>query len=245
MPNPILNRRCAGNPYPNTAALFVSASSQYGSITDGAGPNLSPGTGNLSVEFWAQVNTLATFQGLCGKGAYTNDAANSRGWRIGVNGGNKFQATVGDLTDTTQVAATGATSYAVGVWNHLVYTFDRAGSMTIYLNGVSDGTAVISGESASWTSTSDFVIGCRKATTGTTTQFLNGLMDSIGVWTKILSASEIAASYNNGVGRALRDVGDRTNLVAWYGLDGNLSDSSLSGYGLTNNAGITFTAGKR
>lgn len=244
MPNAILNKRCGGNVYPNVGANFVSASSQYLSITNANGPNLSPGTGNLSVEAWINPASVAADQGICGKGSFTNSAGDAPGWRMGVSAAAKAYFICGDNGDAVQASAIGATSLVAGVWYHVLFTADRAGSGTLYLNGVSDASMSLAAETATWNSTADFVIGTSKATGGGLSRFFNGVIDCAGVWQRLFSAGDIAASYNGGIGRALRNVGSRTSLIAWYDLDGLLTDP-ISGYNLTNNASVSFTGGKR
>lgn len=225
---------------PNSQAfLFNSGQSSYLSATDGSAPNLSPGVGNLSVEFWVKPFLLATFQTFIGKGAQTNDATNSVGWRIGMNSSSQILATMADATDTTQVNVTGSATFILSRWQHVCLTADRAGSATIYQNGVNVGSGAITGEPLTWNTTADFVMGCRKAVAGTTSQFVAAAFDRIGVWQRLLVADEIRQAAQ---GRRLSDIADRTSLVSWWDPTFGLNDP-ISGYRLTNNAGVGIAAG--
>lgn len=84
-------------------------------------------------------------------------------------------------------------TFSNGVWYHILGTFDGT-TATLYVNGVSVGSA----NKAGWNTTNSH------ATFGAfltgSAQFLNGMMDMIDVWSRVLTSDEIAFIYNNGLG---------------------------------------------
>jgi hypothetical protein len=86
------------------------------------------------------------------------------------------------------------------------------------------------------------------------TGYLNGLMDEIKFYNYARSAAQIAADYvsHSGRGASLSIASSRNatlqnGLVGWWKMDetsGNPADSSGNGNSLTNNATVTFVAGK-
>lgn len=77
-------------------------------------------------------------------------------------------------------------------WYHIVINADAsANEAELFVNGVSQGTNTRTWSSK--TSNVDFVIG------GTD---LTGVMDEIGIWTRVLTSSEVTELYNNGDGLA-------------------------------------------
>jgi hypothetical protein len=87
-------------------------------------------------------------------------------------------------------------------WYHIVVTFDPAstGTATFYVNGVSIG----SDDNASWSGTMNnsaggFAIG---ALTGGGSRYMDGRIDEVGVWNRVLTADEVTSLYNSGNGLA-------------------------------------------
>lgn len=226
-------------PLAGKAFLLESGQSSYLSATDGSAPNLSPGVGNFSVELWVKPFLPGVNQGLIGKGAYTTSPSTTVvGWRLNMTSGNAWQIIVADATDSTQVNVTAGTAL-FSRWQHLLVTADRAGSMTLYMNGASVGSTAITGEPLTWNSTADFVIGCRKSDAAATTLFGAFAIDRIGVWQRLLLADEIRQASQ---GRRLGDIADRTSLISWWDASFGLNDP-VSGYRLTNNAQAGVTNG--
>ena len=86
-----------------------------------------------------------------------------------------------------------ATAINDGSWHHIVITCD-AGSMIIYV----DGTNVKTG-SPSLNATSQVTrFGCR---TGDSS-FVTGAIDEVGVWSSVLSPTDVTNLYNSGAGLA-------------------------------------------
>jgi hypothetical protein len=79
-----------------------------------------------------------------------------------------------------------------GTWCHFVSTFDRDGSLEMYINNVkSANTKDVAPLSASDFTSQEIRFG----------PFRYGTIDEIAVWNKVLSADEVSELYNYGVGR--------------------------------------------
>jgi len=92
-------------------------------------------------------------------------------------------------------------SYSSG-FVHVVVVWDGSSDTgTIYLDGVSSVSGIISGVSVL---ENDFVLGRKYATTGT--EFFEGSMDEVGIWSRALSSVEVSALYNSGSGLSYNDI---------------------------------------
>ena len=83
---------------------------------------------------------------------------------------------------------TGTTVVADDTWHHVVGTFDGS-RLTLYVDGVEDGTAVIGANSLSTTHTLRFGTGRQGGF------FYDGLLDEVRIWNRGLSAAEVAEVY--------------------------------------------------
>lgn len=82
-----------------------------------------------------------------------------------------------------------ATPNILNVWNHYVAVYD-APNMTLYKNGVQVATNVFTHTNVT-TATLPLYIG-----KGIGTDYMNGSLDDIGIWTRALSVAEIQQLYN-------------------------------------------------
>ncbi|MGC8572020.1 MAG: LamG domain-containing protein, partial [Candidatus Micrarchaeia archaeon] len=67
----------------------------------------------------------------------------------------------------------------------------------------------------------------------------NGSIANVQIYNSSLSANEIQALYQEGIGGAPIDL---QHLVAWYPLNGNANDYSGNGNNGKSNSGVTFTS---
>lgn len=80
-------------------------------------------------------------------------------------------------------------------WKHLAITFDGGANFKIYLNGVL--VANLDDQS----NVTEQYFGVLAGTNGLSNS--NGSVDALGVWSRVLSESEVLYMYNNGEGREL------------------------------------------
>jgi hypothetical protein len=78
-----------------------------------------------------------------------------------------------------------------GVWYHAAFVFTGS-DITVYYNGNASPTVSMTGVLDSVTRNVDI------GSSGGTSDFLNGKIDEVGIWTSALSASDIIAIYNSG-----------------------------------------------
>ncbi|GAA3207085.1 LamG-like jellyroll fold domain-containing protein [Actinocorallia longicatena] len=84
---------------------------------------------------------------------------------------------------------------AAGTWTHLAGTFNAAnGQMAIYVNGQQQGTLT---NTTPWNATGPFVIG-RGKWNGAQADFVNGSMDNVQAYNRVLSPTEVGTVFNGG-----------------------------------------------
>ena len=130
--------------------------------------------------------------------------------------------------------STSTTGLAVGSWSHCVATYDGS-IMRFYLNGAADGTA--SGAFAVDTNTAALYIASQ---TGTA-QFLDGRLDEVRIYNRVLSATEVLQRFNG------REI-DRTGLVLEMKLNEKRGSTTFDLSGNANNgtvSGATWKVGRR
>lgn len=195
--------------------------------------------GDLSMAFWIKPASDEADGGYiiskpwnsCGNYNYTVTYGSGQAIGIGLNG-----ATSGGLN-------------SVGIaprdrWSHVVVTVDSSKAMKIYINGVLDNSGTHS--ITDWTPSgcADTSVALSFATLypygegwgGTTSFSFKGGLDDVRMYSRILSASEVATMYRQsettiGASQASRGV---TNGLQWsYGFDakevGTTSVSDMSG----------------
>lgn len=241
--NPILARRISGNPYPNIGALFVAANSQFASLTNMTSLQVG-NTDDFTICGW--VNQTAT--GITNGGTLVakGDAGNNSEYFVFYNQGVGWRFRV--YSTASSVSVTSATGVrTAGAWDFVVAWHDQAAN-TINITVNDSAVSSISKGAVSITaSTGSFRMGCT-GTGGSNSTFYDGTIDSVGFWKgRILSAADRTQLYKGGVGMAYRDLdgGLKTNLSTYWNLDGNFIDANGVAVPMTNNAGVSFAAGKR
>ena len=190
----------------NNAAHF-NGSNQSLSITDASQSGLDI-TGALTIAGWINLDALPT-------GAYTfwsiaskwQSSGNQRSYNLAyyVDGDDsdkrKFFLTIVEngIADDSELFST-QQELSTGTWYHVagVITPGSPATGNIYLNG-SDVTSGFTDNTAAsiHNGTAPFGLG---ALVGNSTNFLDGLIDEIGIWSRALSGSEISELYNGGTG---------------------------------------------
>ena len=191
-------------------------------------------TGAFTVEAWINITVLpgVNWDNFIDKGDFNN-----YGMRIVPGGELSCAVKTGGFDSVT-----GATPLGTGTWYHTVFTALSGGSGFVYLNGVQDGTAVLT--AGAFQDTADDVWIGRSSTAGT---WFDGLIDEVRIYNRVLDLAEIQANYNAGVGSYTPY--NATGLVGWWhmeegaGVGAILTDSS--GEGNTGTiTGATWVNGK-
>jgi len=121
-------------------------------------------------------------------------------------------------------------------WNHITWTWDGS-NYKIYINGVSKTiTPFGTPQAIIFDGTT---IGARSDSAGVYSQYFNGSMANVGIWSRALSASEIQGIMYKKY--ADLSSADQVSLVSWYGLDADYNDSHGSNNGTNNGSTLNAT----
>ena len=112
----------------------------------------------------------------------------------------------------------------------------RSSDARIYVNGVLENTQPVTIVNYNI----DLYIGSTRGTS----RFFAGIIDEVEIFSRALSAEEIAAIANAGsAGKCRSCVAPPSGLVSWWGGDGNPNDIIGTDHG-TLQAGATYAIGK-
>lgn len=116
-----------------------------------------------------------------------------------------IQFYLGDSGGGTGGLAEGTTNVLDGSWHFIVVTYDGSDNKgRVYVDGNATPEGVHStAQSPTSQSGGSIFVGAEN----TTNQSLDGQMDEIGVWDRLLSTSEMSAIYNSGAGIPYDDGG--------------------------------------
>ena len=134
---------------------------------------------------------------------------------------------------------TSASTYNDGNWHHVVVT-QSVNNGEMYIDGVSVGTDATVGKASD---TNKLTIGSKDEGGS---EYWDGFIDEVAVWTKALTLSEVTDLYNNGAGLPYNDAVTisahptlPTNLVSYYNFNNDATDSVGSNDGTVTGATLT------
>jgi len=221
----------------NTHSLDLeSSSSQYAYITDAnqTGLDLS---GDFTIEFWTKLESVP------GTGRYSFVAKADGG-----NGQTSYEVYHNLSTSTLTLFISddgngGANtddgvswSPAAGVWYHVAVAYNTSATEAyFYVNGQLLGTKTSFDQTSIYNGTKDFNIGCTFGNVTTRSNFVDGLLDDVRVWSDIRTQAEIV----NNAGKEL--VGDEANLVGYWKFNNDYTDLTSNNNDLTSSGSPTFT----
>ncbi len=185
----------------NNGGLLVRATPSYFKCADNTALSI---TGDISVSLWINLTATASVVGdnmqLISK---WQDSSN-RDYRMLIGNDNtlNFAFTSGG-TGAQSDFGTGAQITSSGVWYHIVATLNPSGGSSTGLFYVNGSSVSITSHSGAATSihdgTSSFVLGIVNPD-GTPVEPLGGILDEVGIWSRVLSSTEVTALYNSGNG---------------------------------------------
>jgi hypothetical protein len=163
------------------AVSFTGANTSYAQF---AGPAVDTNE-SFTVAAWVRLNSVSGIQTIA-----AIDGTNISPFYLQLNGGVfRFDQRTSDSTSSTLVQRTGLAP-VINTWYHVVGVYNKqAGTIQLYVNGVSQGTAVAG---SSWTATGSTAIG-RAKWNGGSVDFLNGAVDEVRFYGRVLSGAEISA----------------------------------------------------
>jgi hypothetical protein len=174
------------------AAKFVALDLEYFTLADNGSTVWGEDGNGASLSLWFKPNGApATYAALFGRDSLADDdrtfqifqdGAGSQNVFIEFNSGSRIQTAGGNFTD--------------GVWNHLVVTFDPADKkQRAYIGGVLVLTSLAGAGTSLLASSAGVVIGAWPSLTA----YVNGSIDEVAIYNKVLSGDEIACLLNDGV----------------------------------------------
>jgi Concanavalin A-like lectin/glucanases superfamily len=158
-------------------------------------------TGSFSFSFWLNLTSLPTGKTYIIMGKFQFTGGNERQYVIAYedNGGggyNLFANLSADGLSSTKYNFT--VTLATATWLHIVATFDApTGDVKMYLGGSLLGTVggVI-------TSLFDGTAPFRMGNTPNNSFWLDGKLDIVAAWDRVITQAEVTALYNGGAGAA-------------------------------------------
>ena len=198
---------------------FTASSSQLIKRADTA--NLSFGDVDFSIVTWIKVHTITgsntypffiskretgayeyniQFQDFAGGGTNKAFSFYVYGTSDGVTGADVIAATFGSIPLDTWCMVYcyhdhTANTLGISVNNGTVDT-------TSYSGGCNDGT-------------SDFSVGALETSLGVYVQYVDGAMDEVGIWRRLLTTDEVTKLYNGGAGLTY-PFGNNSNFLAFF-----------------------------
>lgn len=186
----------------SNGADFEQGDNDYLSISDASQSGLDI-TGDFSVAFWIKPESAPSASSEMLFGKWVVAGGQYFAMYRDIAGVKKIRLNLYDNGDgSNNVAVDKDIDLGTGTWKHFVITVDVGATDSVseyWVNGVSQGTGTHAGVNALFTSTGQFVIGGGYAGILTDTDF-DGMMDEFGIWTKVLSGTEITDLYNSGSG---------------------------------------------
>ena len=154
-------------------------------IDCGSSDNFAFGTGDFTIEFWCNPDTLST---RCMISISSTGTNNTENWQVRYDSSKVkwiYSGTSGILSSST---------VSTGEWTHIVAT--RSGTtLTLYINAVSEGTG---SSSDNLSDNGTLRIGCTRAQNN----YFDGKISNVKLYKgKALTAEEVAQNYNALRGR--------------------------------------------
>jgi hypothetical protein len=144
--------------------------------------------GDMTAAGWFKLSSINRWHGIIG-----NAGGESGEWHVVVEDNNRLYGNVIFGVDTSLIVKTVSNStLLVDTWYHFAFIIDRDGETTLYLDGVAqtDHDDISSFSSYYLGGLENFAIGSHGKGYGGYT--LNGFVDELGVWDRVLAASEVA-----------------------------------------------------
>lgn len=182
----------------SNAAAFARASSEYLSISDNAA--LSMGDIDFTIVAWVYLTDLTTSQIFVQKGSASD--VNQREYSLLYNvASNRFRFLAGNSTTSGYINADNLGAPSGTTWYFLVGEHDATNNtLTISVNNGTANSASYTG--GSFNSASAMTVGAMSDGTYS----VNGRIDEVAIYKRLLTADEIEWLYNSGSGRSYTDV---------------------------------------
>jgi hypothetical protein len=198
------------NDLTNTAVTYAAGHRGNAAVFNGTSAQLLRTHGTLdglrlvsafSFAFWLKIaaQPTGTTYVILGKFKYigSDDRQYALIYEDDAAGGFNFAVNLSN-NGTSSVKQNFPTTLPTGVWTHVVATYDGATSIVAFwLNGVLVNS-YNSGMGNLYPGTADFILGNFSGVA----LWLNGALDDVVAYNRVITAAEIAALYNGGAGAA-------------------------------------------
>tara|TARA_R100000700_G_C3162679_1_gene138412 strand:+ start:639 stop:1385 length:747 start_codon:yes stop_codon:yes gene_type:complete len=185
---------------------------------------------NFTISAWVKLETMSTsgiiFQTRVGTSDHMNLFYHGSGNQL------RWLCKFGGVAETCADSASGYNLRENdGVWYHLVGTATHGGNAELWLNGAKADSEAIANPLSGTLSTAN--IGGNTAETN----FWNGTINDVGIWTRCLTDDEIGNIYRNKTIDLAGALG--TNLVGYYRFEEKAGTTAINHADTTNNGTLT------
>lgn len=194
-------------------ADFETVNTESLTITDASQSGLDI-TGDMSLSFWINLETAIPNANdqyeIASKTAFTSG---NYGWDLyllNVSGAQRiYFAQSSNGTSFTQPFW--SFSPSTSTWYHIVIVQDVGTNVTLYIDGVSQGTGTA--VASNFNNNGNFYLGRGFSNN------LDGILDEFGIWNRTLTSAEVTELYNSGNGLSyanISSVGGNTGFMAFF-----------------------------
>jgi hypothetical protein len=187
--------------------LSFDGSSSYVSA-----PLVTTANENVTLSAWVYWKGLTSHVQM----VVNNGNSGSGGYSLMISNGCGAGSSIAVLLGGVQCnALSSPPTIPTNRWTHLVATMDGSHNWTLYVNGVSEAT----GNDSPNTPAGATDIGANETGVGN----FNGLIDEVRIYSRALSAAQVAALYQSGAAKINSSQSPGTlasGLVGWWTMDG-------------------------
>ncbi len=179
---------------------------------------------NISIEVWLKPSKVL----ISTNTPYYVIASKGLSYQLGTTGKGEIQAVINPVGKSTQYFKTSGNVVTVGVWNHIVMTYNGS-AVQIYKDGALVQSFPLSG--AIKTNSMQLVVGGYQGK-----NFYSGFMDELKIYNKALTATQVLNNYNKNkpVVIPANDLQISKTVDSAVGLLGpGASNAQLAKFGLT------------
>ena len=178
---------------------------------------------SITAATWVKFNALTTGSVLAKRVFSIRAVGSSNNLELYVHSTSSLRGVCKRGSSNTHVESTSITT---GVWYHVALTWDHSNSsLTFYLNGAS---AVASTGTTSASNPSQVGIGLGGRVQTDHNSNIDGLLQDFGIWSKSLSASEVAAIASAGfdLGTDSGSYTSASDLKLWWSIQKRTANQS-------------------
>jgi len=175
-------------------------------------------TNDVSISVWVYITTWVNYAGIV---VNRSSSGTNPGLELRcANGAQKFQLVIDDANGSSSGAI--SSTLNSNQWYHVCGVWDRSGDMSLYIDGVLDGTDDITGNPLTLTHSTATKIGQASATE------MRGYVCNVGYWNAALSQAQVRSIMNKNYDSL--SASEKTDLVSWWNLDSVIPDTTTFVY---------------